>query len=233
MNTQMHLSELKELLYAREYAYDILRRFFLEEPTEEYLKVFVQRNMIEQFPFIGDSKEIEEGARLVKEHYQKFDVVTNKSHYDDLHWDYTKLMIGPFELLAPPWESVYVQKEAMLFQKCTMDVRKTYQHFGFSTADYNMEADDHIGLELDFLYHLNKLCQQSADEGNLQEVGYLLTEQEKFLKEHLLVFVPELSKNMMENADTSFYKGMAQILNYYSKMDSQVLNELLKIDIIQ
>lgn len=233
MNTQMPLSELKEILYAREYAYDILRRFFLEEPTEEYLKVFLQRNMIEQFPFIEDSKEIEEGAKLVKEHYQNYDVVTNKSHFDALHWDYTKLMIGPFDLLAPPWESVYVQKEAMLFQKCTMDVRKTYQHFGFSTADSNVEAEDHIGLELDFLYHLNKLSQQSADEGNLQEIGYLLKEQEKFLKEHLLVFVPELSKNMIENADTSFYKGMAQILNYYTKMDSQVLNDLLKIDIIQ
>lgn len=233
MNTQMPLSELKEILYAREYAYDILRRFFLEEPTEEYLKVFLQRNMIEQFPFIEDSKEIEEGARLVKEHYQNFDVVTNKSHFDDLHWDYTKLMIGPFELLAPPWESIYVQKEPMLFQKCTMDVRKAYQHFGFSTANHNMEAEDHIGLELDFLYHLNKLSQQSADEGNLQEIGYLLTEQEKFLKEHLLVYVPELSKNMIENADTSFYKGMALILDHYTKMDSQVLNELLKIDIIQ
>lgn len=229
----MNLSEISELLYAREYAYDILRRFFIEEPTQEYLKVFIGQKMIEQFPFINDSKEIAEGAALVKEHYEKFDVVNNQSHFDDLHWDYTRLMIGPFDLAVPPWESVYVQKEAMLFQRTTMDVRKKYQHFGFSTAEQNMEADDHIGLELDFLYHLNKLTQQSASEGNLQEISYLLTEQEKFLKEHLLAFVPELSKNMVENAETTFYKGMAQILHHYTKMDSQVLNELLKIDIIE
>lgn len=233
MNSQMPLSEVENLLFAREYAYDILRRFFIEEPTQEYLKVFVQRKMIENFPFLEDSKGIEEGAREVKEYYEKVDIVFNESNFDDLHWDYTKMMIGPFDLTAPPWESVYVQKEAMLFQKCTMDVRKTYEHFGFQKAAYNIEADDHIGLELDFLYHLNNLCLQSVKEENIQEVSYLLSQQEKFIREHLLAFVPELSKQIIINSDTTFYSGMAKILKHYLQIDVQVLKELQEIDIIQ
>jgi putative dimethyl sulfoxide reductase chaperone len=232
MNVQMPLSELTDLLYAREYAYDILRRFFIEEPKQDYLKVFTQQKMVEKFPFIEDSKGIEEGARDVRDYYEKFDIAFNQSHFDDLHWDYTKMMIGPFDLLAPPWESIYVQKEPMLFQKCTMDVRKTYEHFGFQKADYNIEADDHIGLELDFLYHLNNLSLQSAKEENVQEVSYLLAQQEKFINEHLFAFVPELSKKIIENADTSFYVGMAKILTHYLQMDSQVLKELLNIELV-
>lgn len=233
MNTQMPLSELENLLFAREYAYDILRRFFIEEPTRDYLKVFVQQKMIENFPFIEDSKGIEDGAREIIEYYNKVDIVTNESNFDDLHWDYTKMMIGPFDLAAPPWESVYVQKEKMLFQKCTMDVRKTYEHFGFQKAAYNIEADDHIGLELDFIYHLNNLCMQSVKEENIQEVSYLLTQQEKFIEEHLSAFVPELSKRIVEHAETPFYVGMAKVLNHYLQMDSQVLKELISIDIVQ
>lgn len=233
MNTQMPLSELENLLFAREYAYDILRRFFIEEPTQEYLKVFVQQKMIEKFPFLEDSKGIEEGAREVKDYYEKVDIIFNQSNFDDLHWDFTKMMIGPFDLVAPPWESVYVQKEAMLFQKCTMDVRKTYEHFGFQKEASNIEADDHIGLELDFLYHLNHLSLQSAKEENIQEVSYLIAQQEKFINEHLLAFVPELSKRIIINSDTTFYSGMAKVLKHYLQLDSQVLKELLEIDIIQ
>lgn len=232
MSTQIALSELNELLYARAYAYDILRRSFIEEPSKEYLKVFVQQRMAEKFPFKEDSIGISEGIKDIKDYFQRFDVVHNQSQFDELHWDYTRMMIGPFELPAPPWESIYVQKEPLLFQKCTMDVRKKYQHFGFETADHHFEADDHIGLELDFLYHLNKLCLHSAEEGNLNEVHYLLTEQEKFINQHLLEFAPQFSERVIENANTQFYIGMAKILTHYLQTDSQVLTEILQIDLI-
>ncbi|MDQ0155412.1 TorD/DmsD family molecular chaperone [Robertmurraya andreesenii] len=233
MRAQIALQEIADLLFAREYAYDILRRFFIEEPSQEYIKIFRLQNMAEMFPFKEDSQEIQNGINEIKEYFERFDVVHNQSHFDDLHWDYTRMMVGPFELPAPPWESVYVQKEPILFQQCTIDVRNKYKHFGFEIAERHVEADDHIGLELDFLYHLNKLCLQSIEEGNIKEVTYLLAEQKQFMDNHLLVFVPEFSKKIIENADTQFYKGMAKVLNYYLQMDSQVLKELLNIEIIQ
>lgn len=232
MNTQIALPELTDLLFARAYAYDILRRYFIEEPTQDYVKVFVQQRMIENFPFKEDSEGIAEGIEEVKHFVENMDLVHNQENFDNLHWDYTRMMIGPFELAAPPWESIYVQKEPLLFQECTMDVRKNYRHFGFKTPDKHFEADDHIGLELDFLYHLNHLCQKSAEEGNLQEVSYLLSESEKFLNEHLLVFAPEFSKRVIDHADTPFYKGMAKILQHYLLIDSQFLKELLNSNII-
>ncbi|PLR84869.1 hypothetical protein CVD25_18325 [Bacillus canaveralius] len=235
MNTTINLPDLSNIFYARQYAYDILRRFFIEEPSRDYLKHFVQQNMIHLFPFLEESEDLKEGIDLVTNYLKEFDVVNNEDHFDNLHWDYTRMFIGPYEVPAPPWESVYVRKDRMIFQECTMDVRKSYNKFGFAASDDSIEADDHIGLELDFVYHLNELCIDSANKKSvhsINEVNYLLNEQQQFIKKHLSAFVPAFSQKVIDSADSQFYSGLARILNHYIKADSQVLHELLNIDFV-
>ena len=229
--TALPLQEAVNIFYARQYAYDLLRRFFIEEPSKDYLKTFVQKNMIDVFPFIEDSEEIQMGVKEVKEYLANHDVVNIEKHYDELHWDYTRLFIGPFKLPAPPWESTYVRKDGLLFQGTTMNVRQYYEKYGFIVRDFNMEADDHVGLELDFMYHLNELTIEMAQKNDIQKLNYLLKDQHKFLNEHLLEFVPQLCGLVIEEADTAFYKGLARILQHYLLIDSQILQELKDIDI--
>lgn len=234
MTTQLSVHDIKEILFARLYAYDILRRFFIEEPSQQYLKHFVNQKMVEHFPFVEDSSMIREGVEDVKEYLQQFDIAYKRSHFEDLHWDYTRMMIGPFKLEAPPWESVYVQKDKLLFNKCTLEVRKEYEKFGFELERLNIEAEDHIGLELDFMFHLNQICFQLVEEQGdfvTEDVKMLLKEQEKFLKNHLLKFVSTFSRKMITHAETQFYRGMAKILEGFLQMDSKVLKELLRIEI--
>ncbi len=231
VNTKIDLSSLTNILYGREYAYDVLRRFFIEEPRQEYLKIFIQHKMVEQFPFAGDSEGILEGVKELKAYFQEYDVLFNQQDFDDLHWDYTRMLIGPFELPVPPWESIYVQKEPMLFQNCTISVRKMYEKFGFEMTKQHVEAEDHIGLELDFIYHLNKLTIESTKEEQLHEVTYLLQAQEEFLHEHLMKFASAFCEKMIANAETPFYRGLAKILMHYLTVDSAVLKELLNIEI--
>ena len=45
----MSLEDALNIFHARNYAYDILRRFFIEEPSKEYLKPFIYQKMIELF----------------------------------------------------------------------------------------------------------------------------------------------------------------------------------------
>ncbi|MEQ6378272.1 molecular chaperone TorD family protein [Bacillaceae bacterium S4-13-56] len=236
LQMQMAVSDVSEVLFARKYAYDILRRFFLEEPSQEYLKPFVQRNMINQFPFLYDSPGIQEGVWDIQKYLQQHDVVNNKVIFEDLHWDFTRMTIGPFELTVPPWESYYTRKNQLLFQELTMDVRRTYKKFNYEVKEFNLEADDHIGLELDFMYHLNSLALQlenSSSKDSVELLSYLLQEQDKFLKKHLLKFGPTFSNNMIKNAETGFYIGMAKILKHFLTLDSEVLHELLNIEIVQ
>lgn len=235
MTARITLPDLSEVLLAREYAYDILRRFFIEEPSQEYLKCFIQQKMYAQFPFKEDSKGISEGISDLVSYFEKFNPVDNKDDLESLNWDFTRMLIGPFELPAPPWESVYVRKDGLLFQESTLRVRKAYRRFGLTASELDVEADDHIGLELDFMYHLNNMCLHIAEHNRknaLKEMKELLLEQQRFLDEHILTFASDFTDNVIENADTQFYAGLAKILKHFLKMDSEVLKELLIIDII-
>ncbi|QCJ40919.1 hypothetical protein FAY30_02790 [Bacillus sp. S3] len=230
------IKDLVNIFYARQFAYDILRRFFIEEPSKEYIKEFIQRNMIEQFPFQEEVDGIHEGVQVVKRYLSKHDPVHIDSHFEDLHWDYTRMFIGPFEAPAQPWESVYVRKDKLLFQKTTMDVRKVYEKYGFQTSDFNVEPDDHVGLELDFVYRLNEFCIRASDEKKpdvCREINHLLKEQQRFIDEHLLAFIPHFAGKVIAHAETGFFKGLGAILEHFIQMDSKVLQELLKIEIVK
>lgn len=233
MTKKMELEDFASVLHARKYAYDILRRFFVEEPVQDYLKIFVQQKMAEHFPFKDDSEGISEGVQDIKEYLADFDPVYNRDHFEALHWDYTRMFIGPFELPAPPWESVYVRKDRLLFQKHTLEVRNIYKKYGFAVKEKNFEADDHVGLELDFMYHLNDICLHEVEKTggfDWNGVKHILDEQKSFLEQHLLVFIPEFSDNVIKSAETKFYRGLAKILKSFLHLDAEVLKELLQIE---
>ncbi|WP_342431205.1 molecular chaperone TorD family protein [Neobacillus sp. FSL H8-0543] len=233
--TTVPIEEIVNIFYARKYAYDILRRFFIEEPSREYLKPFVQKNMIDLFPYKENSEEIQAGIRDIKAYLSTHDVINIERHYQELHWDFTRMFIGPFEVSTPPWESSYVSRNGLLFQETTMNVRKIYEKYGINVKDFNIEPDDHIGFELDFIYHMNELCFKAADptqEWGLPELQQLLKEQKSFIESHLLLFVPEFSKRVINEANTEFFSGLAKILHQFLLIDSEVLKDLLDIDIV-
>lgn len=170
--------------------------------------------MYAQFPFKDDSEEIAEGIKDIAAYFEKFNPVDNKEDFQRLHWDFTRMLIGPFELPAPPWESVYVRKDGLLFQESMLSVRKQYRKFGFIASELNVEAGDHIGLELDFMYHLNNVCVHIAENNRdhaLKEMKELLLEQQRFLDDHVLTFASDFADNVIENAETQFYTGLAKM----------------------
>jgi TorA maturation chaperone TorD len=214
------------LLAVRVFAYDLLRRIFLEEPSREFLEALVVGKGIEAFPLVEEHAELREGQRLVLTYLQQHDI-RQQQIYDRLHWDYTKLFIGPNELPAPPWESAYLNEERLLFQQETLDVRQAYLKYSLIPIDYLHEADDHLGLELDFMYRLCLLSKESWGNQHSDSLLTILSDQKSFLQDHLLKWIPALTKDIAANAETSFYKGMARILKAYIELDVGIVEELL------
>ena len=66
MASNMLTPNIKGILLARKYAYDILRRFFIEEPSKEYLRIFFGKKMHHQFPFKEEDKDIAEGMTRIE-----------------------------------------------------------------------------------------------------------------------------------------------------------------------
>lgn len=223
----MDLEEVLQFMELRTFAYDILRRTFLEEPSKELVTQF-QNGVINFFPFKEEVPQLKEGVELVERYFKTFKMEDN---YEGLHWDYTKMFIGPYELPAPLWESSYVNKDGLLFQEETLIVRRLYLENCFESLQQGREADDHLGLELDFMYQLTNIAIDLFKDKKLTELQKVLTDQDYFLRNHLLNWTPIFAEKVVEHAETDFYKGMVKILIGYLTIDKACLEEIfLEID---
>lgn len=223
------LESIQLLLETRIFAYDLLRRTFLEEPSKEFLGIITEEGFIESFPFIEENKEIREGVSKVATFLEGHDL-TSEEDYDSLHWDYTRMFIGPDKLPAPLWESAYLNKDRLLFQEVTLNVRQAYLKYQFLPKYFRQEADDHLGLELDFMYQLSNQALECLKSQEYTRFSEVLRDQRDFLQEHLLKWVSDLADKILANAKLDFYPGMAEILKGYLALDFEALKELLDIE---
>lgn len=143
------------------------------------------------------------------------------------------MFIGPHDPPAPLWESSYTNKEGLLFQTETLIVRQAYLKYSFIPVNLGSEADDHLGLELDFLCQLNNLTKEYLKANNNEKAFEVIHDQIIFLENHLLKWVPQLSEKISTNADYDFYKGMTKILQGFIELDKAILNELADIKDLQ
>ncbi len=218
--------ETQQAMEERRFAYDLLRRSFREEPSLPYLEVMTKEDLIESFPFVKENSSINEGVELIKSYVSQHDVL-DKKIYEQLHWDYTRMFIGPYTLPAPLWESAYVSEERLLFQEDTLKVRREYFKYNFLPKNYGHEAEDHLGLELDFMFQLNELCITYLGGQDIAALQSVLEDQAAFLSRHLQSFVPRIVLNILNSAETDFYRGLAKILEGFLETDTDLLKELL------
>lgn len=228
MNKNNSIVQIEPLLETRIFLYDFLRRAFLQEPTSEFLAYLKESHLFESFPFKEDNEEIAQGVDKVLV-FMKENDLTSPDVLDSLHWEYTRMFIGPDRLPAPLWESAYLNKDRLLFQEQTLQVRQAYLKYHFLPKHFMQEADDHLGLELDFMYQLTVRAREAMGEEELDKLKEIFTDQKDFLESHLLRWVPELTLKISESANYGFYPGIAKILKGYLTLDLEALEELLDI----
>lgn len=224
VNQKKHeLVDAKYLLDLRLFSYDILRRVFLAEPTKE-LVAQLKNNTIYHFPFQEEDEQLKEGVKKVVNYLNNYE---EKSDFEALHWDYTRMFIGPYELPAPIWESSYVNKDGLLFQAETLKIKHMYLRNNFVCKQQSYEAEDHLGLELDYMYQLTYLLKELLEDSQIAKAKKILQDQDYFLTNHLLNWTPYFSANVLKHADTDFYKGIVKILNGFLQIDKACVEELL------
>jgi putative dimethyl sulfoxide reductase chaperone len=229
LNEDNQRDTIRLFLETRIFVYDVLRRIFLEEPNKQLLGIITQKGFFESFPFTEEHQEIREGVDQIVAFLKKHDL-ESEEEYDSLRWDYTRMFIGPDKLPAPLWESAYLNKEGLLFQEQTLRVRQAYLKYQFLPKNFQQEADDHLGLELDFMYQLSQQTLEYMQNQNLEVLQEVLEDQKAFLQDHLLKWVTDLTVNIVESANLDFYPGVSKVLKGYLAFDLEALEELLDID---
>lgn len=138
------------------------------------------------------------------------------------------MFVGPGHLQAPPWESVYLSEERIIFDEHTLAVREFYRDWGVNTKTINKEPDDHIGFQMEFMSILSSKAANAAGENNIGELEKTLKAQDEFLKTHTLTWIDKFSENVVLNSQTDFFKGLGLFLVEYVKMDEELLVDLIK-----
>jgi putative dimethyl sulfoxide reductase chaperone len=212
---------------ARLFAYELLRKGFRQEPERGFTLSLGFDGTVRSFPFAEERTEIARGIALM-DSYLSDQSHTSQAAFDRLHWDYTRMFIGPYKLAAPPWESAYRNKERLLFQAETLAVRQIYRTYGLQAPDHLSEPDDHIGLELDFMHQTSRMALNLAEQGDTEKLLPLLQDQLAFLEEHLLAWAPQFAADVAKGAETAYYQGLAHLLAGFLPVDRTILRELVQ-----
>lgn len=116
--------------------------------------------------------------------------------HDELVWEYRRQFVGPDRLPAPPWGSVYTDRDCVIFGESTLALRAWMKRCGIlRTVDENT-PEDHIGLMLGLLAFLAQTRPELVDE---------------YLTEHVLTWAPHYL-DLLEQATTHpFYQGLARL----------------------
>lgn len=153
---------------------------------KEIMAVIENGSSFEEWPF-GEAEELKEIQSLIAES------VRNKEKINE---DYKRLFVGPDKLSAPPWGSVYLDRESVIFGCSTLELRQWQKEHGISTVMGAKEPEDHIGLMLMLASYLAE-----NQEDVLQE----------YLADHLFPWCFRYLKLLEKHADTPFYKGLARL----------------------
>lgn len=186
---------------------------FYLPPSEAFLAHLVEGDLLEGWPLGPDDPLTQRGLRLVHGALQ----LPAGQLLPALRSEYTALFIGLEQVDAPPWESVYLSPDHLLFDVQTLQVREAYAAYGLEIPNLDHEPDDHIGYELLFLSHLlagaaEALAQGEAPAAAAPAAAERLRAARAFLHEHPQRWAGQFAERVDRFASGDYYRGLAFLL---------------------
>lgn len=108
-----------------------------------------------------------------------------------------RLFIGPWALPAPPWGSVWLDRESVIFGDSTLALRQWMRESNIAFEAQRNEPEDHIGLLL-------LLAAWLAEKGDADAL-------EQLLAWHLLPWAPRFLELFVAGAQHPFYEALGRL----------------------
>lgn len=122
-------------------------------------------------------------------------------HLPNLEAAWQAQFIGPQHLIAPPWGSVYLDKECIVFGESTLELRRFLQQCHLQLDTNKNEPEDHFGLLLLALV----VFLQKEDIAHAQIL----------LAEHILPWGLHYLKLLSQHSEHPFIELLAQEANTF------------------
>lgn len=126
--------------------------------------------------------------------------------------EFSRLFIGPFKLVAPPYSSIYLEDKWEVMSRSTQIVETFYRRAGLTLETKGSEPADHISTQLEFMYYLNFKWNET---GNTE----LLELQKEFLYKIMTHWIPKFNAAIQEGASLRFYRLLGTLAELFIQQD--------------
>ncbi|GAL22325.1 putative oxidoreductase component of anaerobic dehydrogenases [Vibrio maritimus] len=129
---------------------------------------------------------------------------------DSLNQDFFLLFEGGEVMLAPPWGSVYTDKEEVIFGDSTVAYRQFLRQHDIELDTGMREPEDQIGL---MLFAVSQLIEQQQDIDTVKAL----------FAEHLLTWCYRYFELVQEHARTKSYQQLASLVSQWCEAVQELL----------
>ncbi|OGU06705.1 MAG: molecular chaperone TorD [Geobacteraceae bacterium GWC2_58_44] len=123
--------------------------------------------------------------------------------------EHARLFLGPFQLVAPPYGSYYLDEKSVMGDS-TVGVAAFYTACGLHLADDYHELPDHITAELEFMSFLAFGQRQAEAAGSREESKRLVGLQREFLGKFLMPWLEPFTAAIISDGEAPFYQAIAR-----------------------
>lgn len=226
-------NSLIRCLKGREAIYCFLGRIYEKEINEQLIKNYLahKESFIKYKSITDVDANIKEGFEELHNYLNRLNGRELTEVILELAVDYANLFLGLKHIregkgILYPLESVYTASD--MHSDKIDQIHEMYLKAGLIRSCEFKEPEDHVALQLYFMAYLCKMAAKHTENGNLQDLLKNLKTQKTFLDEHLFKWIPKLAVDVIENADTDFYKAIGKITKGLLTMERTVINELIK-----
>lgn len=130
---------------------------------------------------------------------------------------YQRLFVGPYSLPSPPWGSVWLDKENVLFGESTLQLREWMQANQIDIHLTQNEPEDHFGLLMMMVAWVVEHKSEKLPE---------------LLRKHILPWCFLYLEKMQVQANSPFYVGLSKLahltlVSWQKSMNIEVDNKLI------
>ncbi len=126
-----------------------------------------------------------------------------KEWLEPLQIEHTRLFVNAVpSVIAPPYGSVYLSDDGMLYGPSAVKTKQFYRERGFAPSG-EYDIPDHLSFELEFLALLA--------EDDRQE------DEELFLKEHFRPWFPKFRERVLAEGRHPFYRVLVNLIDFFTR----------------
>ena len=114
----------------------------------------------------------------------------------ELAHEFRRLFVGPQKLPAPPYGSVYTDRDAVVFGESTLALRAWLRRVGIAVESDEVAPEDHIGTMLQLLAWIMRTKPELVDD---------------YLTLHVLTWAPHFLEELEDAAAPGLYQALARL----------------------